>query len=132
MRKILKKTTAILSVVVVLLSMVVTAYASSYSTSYQFSVALTGASRYFDGANISFISPNASSNPYAHTINFTYNVALYRDKFIDDYIGSVVLHRDEYGVANWSNVGSGKYYVNLSKDNDGITLVDNYVTIKNY
>lgn len=132
MKKILKKIVGIFSVVFVILSMVITAYASSYSTLYQFSVSLEGSSRYFSGTNISFISPSATSTPFIHPSNSTYNVALYRDEFIDDYIGSATLYRDNYGKVNWSNVGSGDYYLFLSKSNDGVTLVDNNVTIKNY
>lgn len=132
MKKTLRKFMAISSVLILILSMIATAYASSYWTSYQFSVSVTGASRSFDGTNIRFISPNATSTPYIHPINKTYTVALYRDKFIDDYIGSVTLTRDYSGTAKWSNVWAGNYYFFLSKANDGITLVDNNVTIQNY
>ncbi len=123
---------AFLSFSLVLLSIISAAYASTNSTSYQFWIAVKGESRYFDGSNISFNSPNADSTPFIHPSNYTYSVALYRDTFIDDYIGTVTLYRDESGTASWSNVGSGHYYVYLNKSNDGVTLVDNNVTIKNY
>ncbi|MDD5212805.1 MAG: hypothetical protein PHG82_00020 [Candidatus Gracilibacteria bacterium] len=119
------------SMLIVMLSIIGTAYASSYSTSYRFSVSVTGATRYFDGSNITFTSPYASSTPWKNNLNKTYNVVLYRDRIIDDYIGTVTLYRDESGTANWNNVGAGNYYFILSKVNDGVTLVDNKVTIKN-
>jgi len=111
--------------------MLATAYASSYTTSYQFSVSVTWASRYFDGNNIRFNSSNATSS-FKPPTNKNYSVSLYRDKFIDDYIGMVTLLRDSNWTANWSNVGAGNYYFFLSKANDGVTLTDNNVTIKNY
>lgn len=93
---------------------------------------MQGPTRYFDGTNIRFISPNTTSTPSKHTLNFNYSVSLYRDKFIDDYIWIVILNRDSYWVANWTNVWSWNYYVFLDKDFDGIYLVDNNVTIQNY
>jgi hypothetical protein len=104
MKKILKKITVIFSVLIVILSVMATAYASSYTTSYNFTVANTGPTRYFDGTNIRFISPYATSIPYKSTLVFNYTVSLYRDKLIDDFIGTKTLYRDTYGVANWSNV----------------------------
>ncbi|NDK07817.1 hypothetical protein EOM39_01065 [Candidatus Gracilibacteria bacterium] len=131
MKEKFKKIASYMSILTVFLSIVVNVYASSYTTSYQFSVSVTGQTRYFDGTNISFTS-RATSTPFIHSTNKTYSVALYRDKLIDDYIGSVTLYRDILGTAKWSNVGVGNYYVFLSKANDGVTLVDNNVVIKNY
>lgn len=131
MNTIIKKIKAVSIVWIIISSMILTAYASSYWTSYSFSVSTTWPTRNFNGTNITFISPNATSTPYIHPLNFTYNVSLYRDKLIDDFIGWSTLYRDNSGSVTWSNVWSWDYYVILTKANDGITLVDNSVTIKN-
>ena len=132
MNKFSQKVFTCISCSIIWLSIAATAYASSYTTTYSFSVWVNWWTRYFNGTNIQFKSPKATSTPFIHPSNKTYNVALYRDKIIDDYIGSKVLYRDNSWTANWSNVWSWNYYVYLSKENDGVTLVDNKVTIKNY
>lgn len=131
MKEKFRKVTAYISISIVFLSVAATVYASSYTTTFQFSVAVTWTSRYFNGSNISF-SARATSTPFIHPTNNSYGVALYRDKFIDDYIWNAVLFRDSYGTAYWSNVWAWNYYVYLSKENDWVTLVSNNVTIKNY
>lgn len=122
-----------LPIAIVGLSFALIAYASSYNTSFSFSVSLRGTTRYFDGSNIAFSASIAKSTPFKHRYNTTYNVALYRDNWLfDDYIGSSSLPRDAAGTAKWSSVGKGNYYIYLSKANDGVTLVDNNVRIYNY
>lgn len=133
MENALRRSVAFLSVAVLSLSLAAVAYASSYSTSYNFSVYVKGSTRSFNGSNILFDSPNADSYPSPHALNHTYTVSLYRDNpFFDDYIGTDTLYRDTHDTAYWSSVGSGNYYVTLNKANDGITLIDNNVTIANY
>ncbi len=109
------------------------AFASSYSTTFSFSVALTGSTRSFTGSNISFYTKYATSS-WKHVTNKTYTVTLYRDNSwaSDDKIGTVTLNRDSSGTANWSAVGAGNYYTYLSKANDGVTLSSSSVTISNY
>lgn len=132
MKKIMRKSLAIFSLVIVSASLVQVAFASTYYTSFSFSVALRGTTRYFDGQNLAFNAPSATSSPYKSTVNKNYSAALYRDGWWDTYIGTVTLPRDASGTAKWSNVGSGNYYIYLSKANDGITLTDNNVKIYNY
>jgi Prealbumin-like fold domain len=109
-------------------------FASSYSTTFTFSSTLTGATRYFDGTNVSFYTKYATSSPSKHATNKTYTASLYRDNSwaADDKIGTVTLTRDTSGTAKWSGVGAGNYYVYLSKAIDGITLTSSKVTISNY
>lgn len=132
MKKNIKRIISWVSLFIVFLSILATAYASSYTTSYQFSVSVTWWTRYFNWTNISFTSPSATSSPFKHPTNKTYSVALYRDKIIDDFIGNVTLYRDSSWVAKWSNVWVWNYYFFLNKANDWVTLTDNNVTIKNY
>ena len=132
MKKNIKRIISWVSLFIVFLSILATAYASSYTTSYQFSVLVTWWIRYFNWTNISFTSPSATSSHFKRPSNKTYSVDLYRDKIIDDFIGNVTLYRDSSWVAKWSNVWVWNYYFFLNKANDWVTLTDNTVTIKNY
>ena len=105
------------------------AFATSYTSTATFKVYLAGASRSYSGTNILYTATGTPSgtNPAATT----YKVELYRDKLIDDYIGSKSFPRSgQYGVT-WTNVGSGKYYFCFSKANDGITEKLNPVLMRN-
>ena len=110
------------------------ALASSYDIWFAFDHDLAGPSRYFDGQNIAFESSFAKSVPEPHKLNKNYTVTLHRDILgpINDKIGSAILERDSHGVAEWSNVGPGTYYLTFSKENDGVTLVDNEARFYNY
>jgi hypothetical protein len=66
-----RKIMSCISITLVIVSLIVTAYASSYTTSYSFSVWLNGWTRSFNGANIQFKSPNATSTPFKHPTNKT-------------------------------------------------------------
>lgn len=109
------------------------ALAASYHTNVSFEVRLIGESRYYDGQNLAYKSGFAKSYPEPHKILKTYTVTLKRDKWgLNETIGTGVLMRDSSGLIEWSNVGPGYYYFVLEKANDGITLVDENVSLFNY
>ncbi|MCX8131867.1 MAG: hypothetical protein N3I35_17440 [Clostridia bacterium] len=102
--------------------LMVAVQASSYDTWFSFDSNVRGETRSFDGQNIGF-SATAVSSPFVHTFNKTYSVKLKRSNFFtDDTIGIVTMNRDTKSTAKWTNVGSGNYYVELSKAVDGVTL----------
>lgn len=133
MKKVLRRLLGIVSLTVFLISFSAVAFATTYSTTFSFSVAVTGSTRSFTGSNISFYTKYATSD-WKHATNKTYTVTLYRDNSwaSDDKIGTVTLNRDSSGTAKWSAVGSGNYYTYLVKANDGVTLSSSKVTIANY
>jgi hypothetical protein len=133
MYPVLRNSLAAVSLTFASFSFVGIVFASSYTTSFNFSKEFQGQVRSFDGKNIQFVSSYAQSLPRPHSVNKYYSVELHREKIgPDDYIGKVQLRRDSSGTAKWSSVGPGKYYVYLLKANDGVTLVDNNVKIENY
>ena len=48
-----------------------------------------------------------------------------------DFIGTSTLPRTGNGSATWTNVGSGNYFVHLSKAFDGVYVICDNVTISN-
>ena len=126
-----KKITKCLCIVLVFVLMFTcTAFASSYNCSINFKVACQGATREFDGQNITY--GGTMKGDWVHATCYEYTVALYRKKLIGStYIGEAKLLRDTYDSCTWSNVGAGKYYLYFSKANDGVTLSSNDIIITN-
>lgn len=107
-----------------------TIFASSYTTSVSFKVSCTGETRKFDGNNIYYGATTDVS--FTHATNDEYTVALYRKKLIgSDLVGSAKLKREGYDSCEWTNVGSGKYYLYFSKANDNVLITSDDVCISN-
>ena len=60
----------------------------------------------------------------------TFTVTLYRDKLVDDKIGTVTLPRVGNHSVNWTNVGSGTYYFAYTKARDGANVKSDSITMK--
>ena len=99
-----------------------TAFATSYSTTFSFTTDLQGDTRSYSGNNIVFTAYNAyQSGPSGKaTDDSYYTVKLCRStSFItSDYIGTANLPRVGTGTVTWTNVGPGNYYILLHKAND--------------
>lgn len=111
----------------------ITAFASSYTSSFEFSKGLKTQTRYFDGQNIEFSA--YSDQNFQVASNYNYSVTLRRsiNWGVDTTIGTVSnMPRVGQGSATWSNVGAGDYYFNLSKANDGVTIHSDNVIMRNY
>ncbi|MCI8700015.1 MAG: hypothetical protein HFJ47_01575 [Clostridia bacterium] len=95
---------------------------SSYTTSGSFKVQLRTPTRYFDGNNINCTITTHNSAGTDNGYPSTFKIALYRDGFWDDHIGTATVSREAgtYTVT-WSNVGPGNYYFVFSKADDGTT-----------
>lgn len=93
-----------------------------YSTLYFGGHGITktiGATRYYDGQNVS-ISMTASSSGSGSACDPYFSVELHRAHGIfNDYVGSAAFKRDGFTGASWSNVGSGNYYFVFVKCDDG-------------
>ncbi len=111
----------------------ISAFASSYSSTFEFSKGLQTQTRYFNGQNIEFSA--TSDQDWQCATNNYYSVTLRRSVNwgVDTTIGTVSnMPRVGYGSAQWSNVGAGNYYFNLSKANDGVTIHSDNVVMRNY
>ncbi|HBI03398.1 MAG TPA: hypothetical protein DDY49_05145 [Paenibacillaceae bacterium] len=109
------------------------AMASSYNLTYSFKYHLIGPERYFDGQNIkAYLNSNAE---LTHATSDVFQVTLYRSVVgIDNRIGSGYAWRKGASTINWSNVGSGTYYLDFLKADDGIyvTNADDTSKMSNY
>jgi len=106
------------------------AFASSYYSTLSLTYHLQGQTRSYTGTNMNIYM-------YAHaTVSSatTFTVKLYRDNpwpISNDYIGYSSFPRNGGKTATWSNVGSGNYFFDFSKINDGITIWSDNVHMYN-
>lgn len=133
MKKSTKKLSQAFLPIILIFALSITAFASSYSSTFEFKVGRETPVRNYTGQNISFSA--TSSQDWQCSQNYYYEVQLWRSIpwARDSKIGTVSnMPREGYKQAKWSNVGPGDYYFNLSKANDGVTLKSSDVKMKNY
>lgn len=112
--------------VILVFALPVAAYASSYTTSIDYTWRIFGATRSYthNSMNISLTSRTTDGSQGSHTVR------LYRDRTwptADDFIGSKALPRNGTGGCRWSGTGPGKYYFNFEKTKDGVRVYSNNV-----
>jgi hypothetical protein len=106
-----KKYVAIL-VVLIIFSIPIVVFASSYTSTLDLYSTWQGATRVYSGNNIT-IDCDSSTFPVWPIESYFYTVKLYRNNpwwIGDDYIGSSSFPVNGYQSATWTNVGSGNYY----------------------
>lgn len=132
----MKKIAKLFMITLVFCSMMtvcITAYASSYyKTTLYFQGEYKGATRTFDGQHISYSATTYTN--YPNSAAHTYRVELWRSGlFGGTKIGSSeTFERDAYNWCEWTNVGSGKYYLYFIKARDGIHVYSDDVVIQSY
>ena len=136
----IRKKITLLSILLFGLTWSTVALASSYTIPLNFAHELTSVPRYFDDQNIAFeatpITYPDSHYPNAQPQDSIYKITLYRYNGGwpngNDNIGSVILPRNSFGKAAWSNVGPGNYFLFFEKTKDRIIVDANNATIYNY
>lgn len=109
-----------LLIVVSVFSIPIVVFASSYSSTLSLYSTWTGASRDYNGNNIT-IDCDSDTYPVWPIHSYYYSVQLYRDNpwwIGDDYIGSSSFPVNGSDSATWTSVGAGKYYFRFSKTID--------------
>lgn len=98
------------------------AHAASYSTTFEFSAAVTGPYRSFSSASDISVATSASAATFGASSS-TFSLSLQRNTWYGyTTIGTVSHPRNGSKTSTWSNVGSGDYRIYLSKNTDGITV----------
>jgi hypothetical protein len=102
-------------------SLAPSAEASSYRSSARFGTYLKGASRSYDGNNISIKLTGVSCSSCNDKVVTLYYVALWRNvnNGFDNRIGTQTCSSKANCTKSWTNVGSGKYYFVFERANDG-------------
>lgn len=112
----------LLSIMLLLPVLSITAFAASYNTTFEFSASVEGPFRNFSSANNISISTAASAPTSGAAFN-TFSVSLIRNTWYGyTTIGSASHPRNGSKTSTWSNVGSGEYKIFLSKATDTITV----------
>jgi hypothetical protein len=123
-----RKVLALISVFVIGLTWGAVALASNYQTTFLFEHQLTGPTRFFNGQNIIFEATPRTypSVPGAKAADSIYTATLirYNGWLNKDKIGTVVLPRNSWGKAVWTNVGPGNYYLFFDKTIDHMYVSD--------
>lgn len=111
------------------------ALASSYWSTLNYSVALNGSVRTYDGVSMKIDFTSQAS--FDHVLNKWQTISLYRQSCVlficnDAFIGSVNVTRIGWtGTQIWTNVGPGSYWFRFSKANDGVVITSNDVHMYN-
>jgi hypothetical protein len=129
MRTKVKRFVAALVFVTVALAPAAAMAASSYWSTLDYTVHLTGSTRSYTGADVKISLTSVESFHFPG--NNTHRIKLYRDNPWwqgDDYIGLTDVPRSgASGVRTWSSVGNGSYYFDFSKANDGVRITSSNV-----
>lgn len=111
------------SLALMLITFATVAFASSFTSTFDFDSNLKGGTRTYTGTNMNISATSMSVGGIQRGLSTTYTVSLYRSKtWSNDYIGVKSFPRDSAGSAVWSNVGAGDYYFSFSKTIDGVWL----------
>ena len=107
-----------------------TALASSYYTSFNFKFHLIGANRSYDGNSVAISATASSSQTYPST----YRVTLHRyyNPLYYPTIGYSDFPVNGYKSVAWTNVGSGTYYFDFIKADNGLYVSSNNVHMWSY
>jgi hypothetical protein len=110
------------SVLAAILLLPTAALASSYTSTFDVysSSGFTGPTRYYNGQDISIKTYNKSTS--GSGTSTTFSIALYRDGWLNDYIGTVSHSRTSDSTSTFSNVGSGDYFFKFWKNDDGVRV----------
>lgn len=112
----------LLSTMLLLPVLSITALATSYNTTFEFSASVEGPFRNFPDANNISINTSASAPTYGAAYS-TFSVSLIRNTWYGQTtIGTVSHPRNGSKTSTWSNVGSGEYKMFLNKVSDTITV----------
>jgi hypothetical protein len=109
-----------LMIILIVFSIPIVVFASSYTSYLSLYSTWTGASRDYTGTNIT-IDCDSYTEPVWEITSLYYSVQLYRDNpwwIGDDYIGSSSFTVNGFDTATWTSVGAGKYYFRFSKTVD--------------
>jgi hypothetical protein len=99
---------------------------SWYGSTFAYNTTLAGSTRYYDGSNVG-IEFHAYQN--SGRISPSLGVALYRDGWVDDYIGTQYGTCSGFNHFDWSGVGSGNYYFYFNKTTDGLWVYSDDVAM---
>lgn len=99
---------------------------SWFGSSFAFNTTLRGETRYYDGNNV-----GTEFNAYqtASYTSYSLSCALYRDGWVDDYIGTQYGTCSGYNHFDWTGVGSGNYYFHFGKTTDGLWVYSDDVAM---